>query len=68
METIRHVEAADGKLRDRFLDDIDAVSVDPKKQSFQEMVDALRTRYAPTQNVTMSHFNFHQKPGQSTIL
>jgi len=55
-------------VTDRFLDDIHAVSADPRKQTFNVMMEASRTRYAPTQNVTMAHFNFHriqQKPGQS---
>ena len=53
---------------DGFLDDIMAVSPDPKKQTFDAMVKLLLARYAPTQNITMSHFNFHrsyQRPGQS---
>ena len=45
---------------DRFLDDINAVSEDPRKMSFDEMEKLLAERYAPTQNVTMSHFNFHR--------
>ena len=43
-----------------FSDDINAVSEDPRKMSFDEMEKLLAERYAPTQNVTMSHFNFHR--------
>ena len=52
---------------DRFLDDIAAVHQSPSGQTFAEMTGLLKTRYAPTRNVTISHFDFHrlrQKPGQ----
>ena len=54
--------------KDRLLDDIAAVHTNPAGQTFDAMVTLLKERYAPTRNITVSHFDFHclrQKVGQS---